>query len=99
MSRCSHCGSTLVIPDEPPLGTWVKDRFGGTHVRIVDSDRRDGWAVSPSGFYAFGQWEAMWEGRGPLEVCGPWGAEPTWRHTDGSVREDHMDTRPGDYFG
>ena len=24
---------------------------------------------------------------------------PQWRHADGSVRTDHMDTREGDYFG
>lgn len=57
-------------PPEPPVGTWVKDRFGATSVRI-----KDGWAASPTGFYGGGIWECMWEARGPLEVCGPWGAQ------------------------
>lgn len=63
------------IPPEPPVGTWVKDRFGGTHVRIKDSDGNVGWSCSPTGFYAFGKWEAMWEARGPLVECGPWGRD------------------------
>lgn len=52
------------------MGTWVKDRHGGTHYR-----RSDGWSSAPEGFYAFGVWEDMWQGRGPLVECGPWGAE------------------------
>lgn len=64
-----------MIPAEPPVGTWVRDRFGATHVRIKDADRRIGWACSPTGYYAFGKWEAMWEGRGPLVECAPWGRE------------------------
>jgi hypothetical protein len=53
----------------------VKDRFGSTHVRTVDSDGHDGWAAAPTGFYAFGRWAPMWESRGPLTECGPWGAD------------------------
>jgi hypothetical protein len=56
------------IPPEPPVGTWVMDRYGATHYR-----RHDGWSAAPSGFYAFGIWSAMWEGRGPLVECSPWG--------------------------
>lgn len=26
-------------------------------------------------------------------------ARKMWRHADGSVRVDHMDSRPGDYYG
>lgn len=76
---CPNCGYHVDLtpaPPEPPRGTWVKDRYGGTHVRIVDITGRDGWAPAPSAFYAFGNWNAMWEARGPLEVCGPWGSEP-----------------------
>jgi hypothetical protein len=68
--RCSECGSEKIIPEEPPVGTWVKDRFGGTHYRT-----KDGWAAAPTGFYAGGRWAAMWEARGPLVECAPWGVE------------------------
>lgn len=34
--------------------------------------------------------------RGRARLCN---ALATWRHADGSVRVDHMDSRPGDYFG
>lgn len=81
MTVCPSCGhafhpqACLPVPTEPPVGTWVKDRFGGTHVRIEDSDGNIGWSASPTGFYAFGKWAPMWESRGPLVECGPWGAE------------------------
>ena len=60
-------------PEQPPIGSWVKDCRGRASVRVVDSDGRDGWAPSPHGFYACGKWEAMWEAWGPLELCGPYG--------------------------
>lgn len=82
MSRhtvCPTCGAygyiPLSAPPEPPVGTWVKDRYGATHVRTKDSDGRIGWAASPTGYCAFGKWEAMWAARGPLVECGPWGRE------------------------
>lgn len=53
-------------PPEPPDGTWVKDRHGGVHHR-----KGDGWGQP--GCYYFGRWAAMWEARGPLVECGPWG--------------------------
>lgn len=62
-----------MTPPEPAVGTWVKDKYGAVAVRIIDSDRRDGWAPAPSGFYATGKWDAMWTARGPLVPCEPWG--------------------------
>jgi hypothetical protein len=76
---CPACGCRCLasdeppVPPEPPRGTWVKDRHGGTHQRRVDDDGRDGWGSGP-GFYSFGLWSAMWRARGPLVVCGPYGA-------------------------
>lgn len=71
--------------DEPPVGTWVKDRFGATHYR-----RHDGWAAAPTGFYAGGVWEMMWEARGPLVECAPWGIEPVMTpDTDVRSRQGH----------
>lgn len=66
---------TLPIPPEPPLGTWVKDRYGGYSQRRIDADGRDGWGEP--GFYSGGVWSAMWKARGPLVECGPWGASLT----------------------
>lgn len=90
---CPSCGydsMTLPAPAEPPIGTWVRDRHGASHVRITDPDGRTGWAASPSGMYAFGLWPDMWTARGPLAVCGPYGDALTpdtwtpeydhWRH-------------------
>jgi hypothetical protein len=74
--RCPNCGYASVdlaaIPPEPPIGTWVKDRHGAVSQRHKDAEGRVGW--SPPGCYAFGKWEAKWAARGPLTVCGPWGA-------------------------
>lgn len=56
------------IPPEPPVGTWVKDKHGGTSLRYAE-----GWGQP--GTMPFGRWEAMWEARGPLVECGPWGRE------------------------
>ncbi len=52
---------------EPPIGTWVKDRHGGTTMRHENGR----WA--PPGSEPFAIWEAMWDARGPLVECGPWG--------------------------
>jgi len=68
--------TTTTAPTEPPVDTWVKDRHGATYVRIKDIYGTTGWAASPTSTYGGGKWEAMWEARGPLTVCGPWGAEP-----------------------
>lgn len=73
-NTCSNCGHPIgPIPTEPKLGTWVRDKYGAISVRIIDSDKRDGWAPAPTGFYAGGQWEAMWHARGPLVECNEWG--------------------------
>ena len=61
-------------PPEPPIGTWVKDRHGAAMLRHVDSDGNDGWAPAPN-FMALANWKAMWERRGPLVECGPYGRE------------------------
>lgn len=81
-----NCGldSDRYIPPEPPTGTWVRDRHGGVHVRIEDGEGNVGWAAGSNGFYAFGKWEAMWRGRGPLVECGPWGRELEPASTDGN---------------
>lgn len=63
------CGDPASIPTEPAVGTWVRDRFGGTSMH----HKGGGWA--PPGFMPFGKWEAMWIARGPLVECEPWGAE------------------------
>lgn len=71
--NCPTCHQevpALTIPVEPPVGTWVKDRHGAASVR-----NKDGWAPALTGFYGGGRWEAMWEARGPLVECGPYGRE------------------------
>lgn len=70
---CPTCGRDreddyVHVPPEPPVGTWVKDRHGGTHYRTDG-----GWAAAPSGFLPGGKWIAMWKARGPLVECGPYG--------------------------
>jgi hypothetical protein len=71
--RCPRCGyeRPAPCPPEPPIGTWVKDRHGASFMRINDR----GWGAGPNG-YPGAQWSSMWEARGPLVECGPWGAEP-----------------------
>lgn len=74
IQTCDNCGHpTGPVPPEPPVGTWVKDRRGGTSVRVVSSDGRDGWAPAPTGFYPAANWESMWKALGPLVECEPWG--------------------------
>ena len=80
MSTCPCCGNTRAVaaPEEPPIGTWVKDRHGAVSKRVTTNaggfmGEITGW--SQPGCMPFGQWEAMWEARGPLTVCGPWGAD------------------------
>ena len=51
---------------EPPVGTWVRDRFGGVSMR-----QAEGWGEP--GMEPFGKWEAMWDARGPFTECGRWG--------------------------
>ena len=65
MTACPTCGP----PPEPPIGTWVRDRFGAT------TKRHENGRWSPPGFIPIAEWEAMWEARGPLVECGPWGAD------------------------
>jgi hypothetical protein len=69
--KCPRCGyQGGEIPPEPPFGTWVRDRHGGTHKHFTH-DGLAGWGVP--GCLPLGVWERMWEARGPLVVCGPWG--------------------------
>jgi hypothetical protein len=77
MSRCPACHAALPshscpgsVPPEPPIGTWMKDRYGGASVRNAD-----GWAPATFGFYGTGKWESMWAHRGPYVPCGPYGRE------------------------
>lgn len=78
---------------EPPIGTWVKDRFGGTSKRQADG----GWGQP--GMMPFGKWDAMWEARGPLVICGPWGAdlEPVTGPLEGNVTEGDVIVRGEDW--
>lgn len=76
MNKCPKCGYSEAPPEappEPPLGTWVRDRFGGISQRRIDSDGQDGWGLP--GFYSGGKWEMFWNARGPLVECPPWGIE------------------------
>ena len=66
MKRCDVCNHLLVTPEEPPVGTWMRDRHGALTYR-----QPDGWGLP--GFYPGGKWEAMWHARGPYVECGPWG--------------------------
>lgn len=74
MLTCPSCGHAFhptacrPCPPEPPVGTWMKDRFGG-----VTQRQRDGWGAP--GVMPFGKWTSMWDARGPYTECGPWGAE------------------------
>lgn len=54
------------------MGTWVKDRYGAVHQRRT-YDGTTGWGEP--GTMPFGKWESMWNARGPLVECGPWGRE------------------------
>lgn len=53
---------------EPPVGSWVRDKYGATSYR-----QKDGWGQP--GMMPYGKWEAMWDARGPYEICKPWGRE------------------------
>jgi hypothetical protein len=69
---CPNCGYHVdagAAPEEPARGAWVKDRFGAVHQRSPSG----GWGQP--GLYGFGKWELMWQARGPLVECGPWGRE------------------------
>jgi hypothetical protein len=61
-------GSSKGFHPEPPVGTWMRDRFGGSTQR-----QAEGWGQP--GMMPFGKWEAMWEARGPYVECGPWGRD------------------------
>lgn len=67
-AACPTCGQVMggMVPPEPPVGTWVRDRFGGSTQR-----QSAGWGQP--GMMPFGKWEAMRSHRGPLVECGPWG--------------------------
>lgn len=68
---CRECGTVVSVPctapPEPPVGAWVRDRFGGLHHR----GQGGGWGTP--GMMYLGDWRAMWHARGPLVECGPWG--------------------------
>lgn len=78
MALCPKCGTVVpvecTVPPEPPVDTWVKDRYGAVHHR----GRGGQWGVP--GMMYFGSWEAMWHARGPLIECGPWGREKEEAH-------------------
>ena len=67
--RCMTCWETpcecATVPPEPPVGTVVVDRYGAKHKRYAD-----GWGDIHWGTSHLGVWQAMWTGRGPLEVEG-----------------------------
>jgi hypothetical protein len=58
----------LEAPEEPPVGTWWKDRWGTAMLH-----RQDGWTLAPHSYAALAEWAALWAARGPLERCGPYG--------------------------
>ena len=58
------------VPPEPPVGTWMKDRYGAASIR-----NPDGWAPAATGFFGTGRWEGMWQARGPYVPCGPYGKD------------------------
>lgn len=69
---CPTCGApgySGPCPPEPPVGTWMKDRYGAATLH------QEGGGWGPPGMMALGVWERMWEARGPYTPCGPWGAE------------------------
>ncbi|WP_159601450.1 hypothetical protein [Agromyces humi] len=57
----------LTRDQEPPVGTWVRDRHDGVTFR-----QQEGWGAP--GTMPFGRWTDMWDARGPLVECSPWGA-------------------------
>lgn len=65
---CS-CDKPEFVPPEPPIGSWVKDKYGIAHYHQSD----EGWG--DPGFYATGRWAAMWAARGPMTPCGPGGRD------------------------
>ena len=67
------------IAPEPPVGTWVRDRYGG----VAQRQPSGGWATP--GTEPFGRWADMWAARGPLVPCGPWGTDQT-PHDDSPLR-------------
>ncbi|WP_193510433.1 hypothetical protein [Cryobacterium sp. BB736] len=62
-----QAASPITRENEPPVGTWVRDRHGATSYR-----QPAGWGEP--GTVPTGQWKAMWDARGPYVICGPWGA-------------------------
>lgn len=72
MDECPTCHrpyGEAYIPPEPPLGTWVRDRFGCLSYHQVPH----GWGEP--GISPLGEWEAMWKARGPLVECATWGQD------------------------
>ena len=68
--------------NEPPVGTWVKDRHGASHRRGASG----GWGEP--GFMDTGRWLDMWDARGPMVECGPWGRElPSPEEIQDALRE------------
>lgn len=72
--RTCSCDEPGFVPPEPPVGTWVRDKYGGVSVRRIDEDGRDGWSPGP-GFYSTAVWKDFWLARGPLIECGEWGRD------------------------
>jgi hypothetical protein len=67
-TKCPSCGRDYwtPVPPEPPVGTWMRDRFGG-----ITYHQPAGWGEA--GVLPLGQWDAMWAARGPYVECEPWG--------------------------
>ncbi len=74
---CGKPGYPGVCPPEPPIGTWVRDKYGATGMR----HKNGRWA--PKGFVPGGIWEAWWHRAGPLVECGPWGRDLNAESVDG----------------
>jgi hypothetical protein len=88
------------VPPEPPVGTWMKDKYGGvTRRQHGNSALGGGWGLP--GMMPFGKWEAMWEARGPYVECGEWGrpleaGKETWHYTPKPAKQKLTITDDGD---
>ena len=75
--------------------------FRGSPVEAWIKARRDRYPVTSPGWFVLDELLDDWRERADTgtflsTVDDEWS---TWRHEDGSVRIDHMDSRPGDYHG
>jgi hypothetical protein len=82
LDHCSTCARGSHTPPEPPVGTWVRAAkpLPRASRPFVNYRQETGWGVP--GTYPAGQWAAMCEHWGELEVCGPWGTDLPLAHPE-----------------